>query len=222
MPPLMQNWVVRKPVAASRGGVVASQNGVAATVGAEILAAGGSAVDAVVAAAFALAVREPWNSGLGGIGFMVVTPPGGARAEVVDFGPIAPMGLDPAAFPLLDENITELFTWPRVESDRNMHGPLSLAVPSAVRGYALAVERFGRTPWRDLVAPAVALARQGLPVDWWLTLKTAAAAADLRRYDESRRIYLPDGLPPSAPPNGEAPALSLGRLADTLARLAEY
>ena len=48
----MQNWVVRKPVAASRGGLVAAQNGVAARVGAEILAAGGSAVDAVVATAF--------------------------------------------------------------------------------------------------------------------------------------------------------------------------
>src|SRR5256714_10925261 len=89
---LMQNWVVRKPVAASRGGVVASQNGVAAQVGAEILAAGGTAVDAVVATAFALAVREPWNSGLGGIGFMVVHPPGGGRVEVVDFGPVAPAG----------------------------------------------------------------------------------------------------------------------------------
>src|SRR5712692_11286654 len=98
MPPLMQNWVVRKPVAASRGGIVAAQNGVAAAVGADVLAAGGSAVDAVVATAFALAVREPWNSGLGSIGFMVVSPPGGARAEVVDFGPISPAGLDPAAF----------------------------------------------------------------------------------------------------------------------------
>src|SRR5919202_6222649 len=90
----VQNWIVRKPVAASRGGLVASQNGVAARVGAEILASGGSAVDAVVATAFALSVREPWNSGLGGIGFMVVQPPGGARAEVVDFGPIAPAELD--------------------------------------------------------------------------------------------------------------------------------
>jgi gamma-glutamyltranspeptidase/glutathione hydrolase len=220
--PLMQNWVVRKPVAASRGGVVAAQNGVAAAIGAEMLAAGGSAVDAVVATAFALAVREPWNSGLGGIGFMVVHPPGGGRAEVVDFGPIAPAALDPASFKLTGESITELFTWPRVEGDRNMHGPLSFAVPSAVRGYALAVERFGRTPWRDLVAPAVALARQGLPVDWWVTLKTANAAEDLRRYDESRRVWLPGGLPPVCPPNGEPPALGLGRLADTLARLAEY
>src|SRR5947207_2225768 len=88
--PLMQNWVVRKPVAASRGGIVVSQNGVAAAVGADVLAAGGSAVDAVVATAFALSVREPWNSGLGGIGFMVVQPAGGGRAEVVDFGPISP------------------------------------------------------------------------------------------------------------------------------------
>src|SRR5436190_2839517 len=221
MAALMQNWVVRKPVAASRGGVVASQNGVAATVGAEILAAGGSAVDAVVAAAFALAVREPWNSGLGGIGFMVVQPPGGARAEIVDFGPIAPAGLDTASYALTGETITELFTWPRVEGDRNMHGPLSFAIPSAVRGYALAVERFGRTPWRDLVAPAVALARAGLPVDWYVTLKTANAAEDLRRYDESRRVWLPEDLPPVVPSNGEAPSLRLGRLGETLARLAE-
>src|SRR5579862_9700699 len=125
MPQLMQNWVIRKPVAASRGGVVVAQNGVAAAVGAEVLAAGGSAVDAVVATAFALAVREPWNSGLGGIGFMVVHPAGGARAEVVDFGPVAPAKLDPALFPLTGETRTELFTWPQVVADRNVHGPLS-------------------------------------------------------------------------------------------------
>jgi gamma-glutamyltranspeptidase/glutathione hydrolase len=218
----MQNWMVRKPVAASRGGIVVAQNGVAAAVGADVLAAGGSAVDAVVATAFALSVREPWNSGLGGIGFMVVHPPGGGRAEVVDFGPVAPLGLDPAAYPLTGETKTELFTWPRVEDDRNIHGPLSVAVPSTVRGYALAVERFGRTSWRDLLAPAVALARQGLPVDWWVTVKSASAAADLRRYDESRRIWLPDDLPAAAPANGEAPPLVLGRLAETLARLAEF
>src|ERR1700736_6643309 len=88
MAPPVQNWVVRKPGVASRGGVVAAQNGVAAGIGAEILASGGTAVDAVVATAFALSVREPWNSGLGSIGFMVVTPPGGSRAEIVDFGPI--------------------------------------------------------------------------------------------------------------------------------------
>ena len=221
MDALTQNWTVRKPPVATRNGIVASQNGVTARIGADILAAGGTAVDAVVATAFALSVREPWNSGLGGIGFMVVHPAGGARAEVVDFGPVAPAGLDPALFPLTEETRTELFTWAQVVDDRNAHGPLSFMIPSAVRGYARAVERFGRLPWRDLVAPAVALARQGLPVDWYVTLKVANAAEDLRRYDESRRIYLPDGLPPVAPPNGAPPHLVQGRLADTLARLAE-
>jgi len=187
---LTQNWEIRKPGVSSRAGIVASQNATAARVGAEILAAGGTAVDAAVATAFALAAVEPWNSGLGGIGFMVVQQAGAERAEVVDFGPISSSGLDPAAFPLTGEMRTELFTWPQVVGDRNMHGPLSFMIPSAVRGYALALERFGRMPWRELVSPAVSLARVGLPVDWFTTVKVASAAADLRRYEESRRVWL--------------------------------
>lgn len=218
---LTQNWDVRKPPASSRGGIVASQSGTAAEVGAEVLKAGGSAVDAVVATAFALAAVEPWNSGLGGIGFMVVHQAGADRAEIVDFGPVAPHGLDPAAFPLTGEMRTELFTWPQVVGDRNMHGPLSFAIPSAVRGYALAIERFGRLPWRELIQPAIRLARAGLPVDWFTTVKIASAAADLRRYEESRRVWLPDGLPPVCPSDSDSMTLPLGRLAETLERLAE-
>jgi gamma-glutamyltranspeptidase / glutathione hydrolase len=216
-----QHWEILKPGASSRGGIVASQSRAAAQVGAEVLAAGGNAVDAATATAFALAALEPWNSGLGGIGFMVVQPAGAGRAEVVDFGPVSPSGLDPAAFPLTGELRTELFTWPQVVDDRNIHGPLSFTVPSAVRGYALAVERFGRMPWSELVTPAIALARAGLPIDWFTTIKVAAAAADLRGYAESRRIWLPDGLPPVCPPEADSPRLPLGRLADTLERLAE-
>jgi gamma-glutamyltranspeptidase/glutathione hydrolase len=218
---LTQNWEIRKPGVSSRSGIVASQNATAATVGAEILAAGGTAVDAAVATAFALAAVEPWNSGLGGIGFMVVQRAGAERAAVVDFGPISPSGLDPAAFPLTGEMRTELFTWPQVVGDRNMHGPLSFMIPSAVRGYALALERFGRMPWRELVGPAISLARAGLPVDWFTTVKVASAAADLRRYEESRRVWLPDGLPPVCPPDADTASLPLGRLAETLERLAE-
>src|SRR6201988_2593011 len=97
---LTQNWEIRKPLAASRGGVVAAQSGIAARVGTEGLAAGGSAVDAVVAPALALAVVEPWSSGLGGIGHLVVHQAGADRAQSIDFGPIAPRELDPAAYPL--------------------------------------------------------------------------------------------------------------------------
>jgi gamma-glutamyltranspeptidase/glutathione hydrolase len=215
-----QNWQVRKPAVAATRGIVAAQNGAAAAVGAEALKAGGTAVDAVIATAFALAVLEPWNSGLGGIGFMAVHPAGAARAEIVDFGPISPYGLDPAAYPLTGAMRTELFTWPQVADDRNVHGPLSFTIPSAIRGYATAAERFGRLPWRDLVAPAAALARSGLPVDWYTTLKIATAASDLRRYEESRRVWLPDGLPPVCPPDREHFFLPLGRLPATLERLA--
>jgi len=147
---------------------------------------------------------------------------GADRAESIDFGPIAPRGLDPTAYPLSGQTRAELFTWTQgVVGDRNVRGPLSFVIPSAVRGYALAIERFGRLPWRELVKPAIALARSGLPVDWFTTLKVANAAADLRRYEESRHVWLPDGLPPVCSSDGDIPRLPLGRLAETFERLAE-
>jgi gamma-glutamyltranspeptidase / glutathione hydrolase len=217
---LTQNWRLEKPAVQSRRGIVAAQEKSAAKAAVQLLAAGGSAVDAAVAAAFALAAAEPWSSGLGGIGFLVAWPAGAAHAEVVDFGPVAPRVLDPAAYPLTGATRTELFTWPAVAEDRNAEGPLSFAIPSAVAGYALAVERFGRLPWHELLQPAIALARAGLPVDWFTTIKVASVAAGLRRWDESRRIWLPDGLPPVSTPDREATHLPLGRLAATLERLA--
>src|SRR5688572_23307194 len=122
----VQNWRVEKPVARSKGGIVASQNRVAAEAGAKILAAGGNAVDAAVATGFALAAIEPWNSGLGGVGFMLVGLAKKGRVSVVDFGPLSPGGLDPAAYPLTGGGQTtrDLFTWPAVKEDRNVHGPL--------------------------------------------------------------------------------------------------
>lgn len=78
-----QNWEVRKPAASGTGGIVCSQSRAAAEAGVAVLEAGGNAADAAVAAAFTLATQEPWNSGLGGIGFAMVHRPG-APAQVVD------------------------------------------------------------------------------------------------------------------------------------------
>jgi len=143
--PRVQNWNVRKPLARSRGGVVASQSRIAAEVGARVLAGGGNAVDAAVATGFALAAVEPWNSGLGGFGFMLVYSAKKGRVSVVDFGPVSPRGLDPAAYPLIGSGATtrDLFTWPAVKDDRNVHGPLSFAVPGHPDGLGLALEQFG-------------------------------------------------------------------------------
>ncbi|WP_205820799.1 gamma-glutamyltransferase [Methylobacterium nonmethylotrophicum] len=217
-----QNWTLTKPAAAGRDGIVVAQNREAAEAGAAILAAGGNAADAAVATAFALAAVEPWNSGLGGIGFALVLPAGATRAKVVDFGPVSSRNTRAADYPLTGRETRDLFPWPEVADDRNIHGPLSFCIPSAVAGYATLHEAFGTgRPAADLLAPALALAHRGLARDWFTTLKIAAAAPLLRRYPESARLYLPDGLPPVPPDQGAPGFLPLGRLPETLERLAE-
>ncbi len=213
-----QNWAVTKPGAESQGGVVVCQNHDAARAGIAALNAGGNAADAAVAAALALATVEPWNSGLGGIGFAVIRHPDG-RAETLDFGPVAPAGLDPALFPLTGRIKRDLFSWPEVVGDTNIHGPLSFVIPSSVAGYGLLHETHGRLTRAQVFGPAIALARRGLPQDWFTTLKIANAAPSLRLYEESARIYLPNGLPPTAPYQGSPGFMPQGNLAATLERL---
>jgi gamma-glutamyltranspeptidase / glutathione hydrolase len=214
-----QNWQLAKPAASARRGMVVSQSKSAAEAGVAVLDAGGNAVDAAVATALALATLEPWNSGLGGIGHAVIHRAGEPRAETVDFGPTAPAGLDPSRFKLTGRMATDLFAWPGVEDDANIHGPLSFVIPSAVAGYAEMHQRWGRLPLAEIIAPAIALARRGLPQDWYTTLKIANSAAILQKYPESARIYLRDGLPPVAPYQGVLSYFPLGNLGDTLARL---
>ena len=101
-------------------------------------------------------------------------------------------------------------------------------IPSAVAGYAEMHRRWGKLPLAEIAAPAIALAKRGLPQDWHTTLKVANSAAILRNYPESARIYLRDGLPPIAPYQGalellparqaarDAGAAGAGRLARLL------
>ena len=213
-----QHWHITKPAASGRKGMVASQARSAAEAGVAILEAGGTAADAAVATAFALATLEPWNSGLGGIGFAQVMAPGGA-AET--YGQIRAKAMAaPSAYPMTGKMKADLFTWPEVLEDRNVHGPLSFAIPSAVAGYMELHARHGRMPIKDVLAPAVALAKRGLAQDWFTTLKVANSASVLRLYAESARIYLPGGLPPVAPYQGSPGFFPQGNLAATLERLA--
>jgi len=218
-PHVTQNWQLVKPAASGKRGMVVSQSKDAAEAGVAVLDAGGNAIDAAIATALALATLEPWNSGLGGIGHVVLHRAGEPRAETVDFGPTAPVGLDPSRFKLTGKVASDLFAWPQVEGDTNIHGPLSFVIPSAVAGYAELHSRWGKLPLSDIAAPAIALARRGLPQDWYTTLKIANSAAILRKYPESARVYLRDGLPPIPPYQGTLSYFPLGNLADTLARL---
>jgi len=216
---LTQNWTVTKPVVRSRRGIVAAQNRLAAKAGAQVLASGGNAVDAAVATGTALAACEPWNSGLGGVGYMLVAMAGDDRVHVVDFSPVASRNLNLADYPLTGGSTQELFTWPAVLDDRNVHGPMAIVVPGQVAGMALALERFGTKSWREVLSPAIQLAEQGMGVDWYLTLKVATSAKELARYPSTASIWLPGGYPPVTPA-GVPQRLMLTGLADTLRRLA--
>src|SRR5262249_6677945 len=118
----------RKSAVISPWGVVAAQSRLAAAVGAGILASGGNAVDAAVAAGFGTGVVEPWMNGLGGGGFMVVAMADGSPPQVVDFSMVAPAGLDPTDYPLASGTAQALFSWPAVKEDRNLKGYHSIAV----------------------------------------------------------------------------------------------
>ena len=218
-PHVTQNWHLEKPAASGKRGMVVSQTKSAAEAGVAILDAGGNAIDAAIGTALCLAAVEPWNSGLGGIGHAVVHRAGETRADTVDFGPTAPAGLDPSRFKLTGRVASDLFAWPEVEGDSNIHGPLSFVIPSAAAGYAEMHKRWGKLPLAEIVTPAIALAKRGLPQDWYTTLKVANSASLLRLYGESARIYLRDGLPPLAPYQGPLSYFPLGNLAATLERL---
>src|SRR5262249_56789676 len=92
----------RNPAVASKGGIVAAQSRKAAEIGAEVLAAGGDCVDAVIATGFALGVLEPWMSGIGGGGAMVLYRARENRGEVIDYGTRAPQSLRVEDYPIIE------------------------------------------------------------------------------------------------------------------------
>ncbi|MCX7381583.1 MAG: gamma-glutamyltransferase [Alphaproteobacteria bacterium] len=218
-PHISQHWQITKPAANGKRGIVVSQAKCAADAGVAVLEAGGNAIDAAVATALALASQEPWNSGIGGIGFCVVHRAGEKSAQVMDFGPVAPRHTRPDQFKLTGRMTTDLFAWAEVENDANIHGPLSVAIPSSVAGYEKLHSTWGRLPIKEVMEPAVALAKRGLPQDWFTTLKIALSASVLAKYPESNRVYLRNGLPPVPPYQGIPGFFTQGNLPATLERL---
>ncbi|MEO6748313.1 MAG: gamma-glutamyltransferase [Casimicrobiaceae bacterium] len=216
--------VVRKRVIATRGGIVAAQHRRAAEAGAAVLEAGGDAVDAAIATSFAIGVVEPWMSGPAAGGAMTLWRADSARAYTVDYGMRSPMALDPADYPLSGKGkATDLFPWAAVVGDRNVHGATAIAVPGVVAGMGLAHERFGRMPWHELLQPAIALADEGLRVDWYSGLLMASSARTLAPDPDAAAMFLDEGRWPLI---GAWTALTEKRIdqkafADTLRQIAE-
>ena len=208
-------------VQGTRGGVVAQHRG-AAEAGAEILRAGGNAVDAALATAFSLGVLEPWMSGIGGGGYLLI----GRHGEVptlVDFSLRAPVGIRPTDYPIVEGKSSDFFPWPSVEGERNTRGPLAVCAPTAVAGLELAWRRFGTLPWRTLLEPAIGFAREGLSIDWYTQLILSSLAKDLRHEPAARARFLDEGG--ASITTGwtalSRPTIDMGTLSDTLDVIAE-
>lgn len=142
-----------------------------------VLAQGGNAVDAAVAALLVQCVIEPWNVGLGGYGgSMVVYQAATNRAHAIEFTMRAPQQFDLNSFNKATAN----------------HGYLAVGVPGVVSGIELALRKYGSLPFKTLAAPALALAEQGITV----TGQMATSFKKLQGMDEaSRRAFFPEGVP---------------------------
>jgi gamma-glutamyltranspeptidase/glutathione hydrolase len=137
----------------SKDGLVVCTSAPACDAGAAVLAKGGSAVDAAVATAFALAVTLPSAGNIGGGGFMVVRSPNG-NVTTFDYREKAP----------LKSTRTMYMRDGKVDISLTNQGYLAPGVPGTVRGLALAHKKFGRLPWKDVVMPAALLAEEGFPI----------------------------------------------------------
>ncbi|MGH7005539.1 MAG: gamma-glutamyltransferase, partial [Alphaproteobacteria bacterium] len=140
----------------------------------------------------ALAVLEPWTSGLGSVGCMTIWDAKKRRGTVVDFPGIVPRPVQSSDLVWPGSRIAEHDP----DAAFGIEAHRSIAVPGQPDGLWTA-HSFGSKPWPSLMAPAVDLSQQGLEIDWYAFLVIGVAAADLVRFPGSRAWFLPHGFPAS-------------------------
>ncbi|HXK09868.1 MAG TPA: gamma-glutamyltransferase [Vicinamibacteria bacterium] len=189
----------------ARSGMVVSQNAIASQTGMEVLLAGGNAVDAAVATAFALAVVHPAAGNIGGGGFLLVRPAKGPAA-LYDFREQAPAAATPTMF-VRDG---------RYSDELHHASHLSVGIPGTVAGLHMAHIDHGRLPWKRLLQPAIALAREGFMVSDGLARSLREVVPRMKRYPASLAQFSRAGVPYEA-----GDLLQQPDLAKTLERIAE-
>lgn len=187
-------------------GVVVSQERLASEVGAAVLREGGSAVDAAVATAFALAVVHPAAGNLGGGGFLLSRPTSG-QPSFVDFRETAPASAHPRMWLKADGTYDEA---------RHHDELASVGVPGTVAGLREAWKREGRLPWARLLAPAIRLAREGFVLSENQAASLAEQLPAFRKHGPTLAQFSRKGEPLRA-----GDRLVQRDLARTLARLAK-
>ncbi|MDI6028488.1 gamma-glutamyltransferase [Corticibacterium sp. UT-5YL-CI-8] len=217
--------IVSKTAVSVKGGMVSTQHPLASEAGARILAAGGNAIDAAVAAAVAVTVVEPMMSGIGGGGVMMVHDPKTGTDTAVDFLPRAPGAARGDMFELdKSRSGVGMYEWPAVVGDANFVGHRSVGVPGTIAGLCESHARWGKLPLSEVLAPAIEFAEDGHMVEGYITALIAGMARRLRQFPAAAEIFLPDGLPPAFTLRVYMPADKFRQpdLAATLKRIAAH
>ena len=164
--------------------MVVSEAEQATKVGKEILASGGNAVDAAIATAFALAVVHPTAGNLGGGGFAVVRVASG-KFVAIDFRETAPGAATADMYLDKDGKPTK----------ESLRGYKASGVPGSVAGLWQLHQKLGKKPWKELVEPAIQLARDGFSIDEGTHQSIVLRAKDLLEYPKTGEIWVPGRVP---------------------------
>jgi gamma-glutamyltranspeptidase/glutathione hydrolase len=184
-------------------GLVVSAERNASEIGVAALKQGGSAVDAAVATAFALAVTHPEAGNIGGGGFMLVYPGDGRPPACIDYR----------------ETAAAASTEKMFAPDEGSYTCKMVGVPGTVRGLEMAHREFGKLPWRDLVLPSAELAEHGFVIDKYLADSLNELLAESKDFPELLRVY---GKDDGKTPWAAGDRLALPELAKTLRAIAEH
>ena len=173
-----------RSVVMTERGIVATSHYLASQAGAQVLAQGGSAMDAAIAANVVLGVTEPMMNGIGGDLFLIYWDAKTGKLYGLNSSGWAPRRLTPDF--LAKQGIS---TMPR-------DGIHSVTVPGVVEGWSQAHKRFGRLPWKELFAPAIYHAEHGFAVTEIIHGYWVADEAKMQKTAEARRVFLPGGSVP--------------------------
>lgn len=189
----------------ARVGLVVTQSDIASRIGFRVIENGGKAIDAAIATAFAMAVTHPTAGNIGGGGFIVYRPASG-EPVAYDFRETAPAGSSPEM-------------WLRngkYDSALHHYSHRAVGVPGTVAGLHLAWKDHGTQPWKDLILPAIALARDGFEVSHGLARSLRSMLPHFKKYPSSLAQFSRNGQPYEP-----GDILRQADLARTLTRIAE-
>lgn len=160
----------------------------AEVVGGKVLADGGNAFDAIVAAALTAAIHAPYQTGIGGYGgSATLSTADGKKIVALDFNSTAPAAARADMFkPAADGSVPEKI---------NEFGWLATGVPGILAGLQLLLDRYGTKKFAELAQPAIAIARDGFAAEAGMVAALAASVAHFEKDSGSKKLYLKDGKP---------------------------